>query len=405
MSDHGNIRAGTSPVARPHIAIVCDLLEDNWPSMDLVGDMLLRYLRERHASSFHPELLRPAFARCFTPLAKVGDSKLAYSADRFLNRFLKYPQWVEQRKREFELFHIIDHSYAHLACKLPAERTVVTCHDLDAFRWLVEPVRSIRSRVLRALASRLLNGLTNAARVICDSVATRDELLAHGWVAPEKMVVINLGAHPACSPHPDRIPDLEAGKLLARAPRRLYVLHVGSTIERKRIDVLLLSIAAVKKEFPDLVLLRAGGPFTLAQRGLISKLGLEKSILVLPFLSRSTLAAVYRKSALLMLPSEREGFGLPVAEAMACGVPVVASDIPALREVGGDAALYCSLGDVQAFSEAITKLLHDFIGHSPAWRQRRQAALIQSQRFSWSQHADRTVSVYNQILLDGRQSG
>ena len=67
---------------------------------------------------------------------------------------------------------------------------------------------------------------------------------------------------------------------------------------------------------------------------------------MLPFLDRATLAAVYRRSALVLLPSEREGFGLPVLEALACGTPVVASDIDALREVGGDAVRYCPAEDV-----------------------------------------------------------
>ena len=62
------------------------------------------------------------------------------------------------------------------------------------------------------------------------------------------------------------------------------------------------------------------------------------AIVVLPFVDRATLAAVYRRAALALLPSEREGFGLPLVEALACGTPVVASDIPVLREVGGDAA-------------------------------------------------------------------
>ena len=66
----------------------------------------------------------------------------------------------------------------------------------------------------------------------------------------------------------------------------------------------------------------------------------------MPLLDRDELADLYRRAALVLLPSDREGFGLPVVEAMACGTPVVASDIPALREIGGDAAAYCAPGDV-----------------------------------------------------------
>ncbi len=72
---------------------------------------------------------------------------------------------------------------------------------------------------------------------------------------------------------------------------------------------------------------------------------------------RATLAAVYRRAALAFQPSDAEGFGLPVAEALACGTPVLASDIPVLREVGGAAASYAPVGDADAWSEAALALL------------------------------------------------
>ena len=89
---------------------------------------------------------------------------------------------------------------------------------------------------------------------------------------------------------------------------------------------------------PDVRLVRVGGPFTAAQDARIDALGLRRHIRVLPFVERPVLAALYRRAALVLLPSEREGFGLPVVEALACGTPIVASDLPVLREVGGTAA-------------------------------------------------------------------
>ena len=68
----------------------------------------------------------------------------------------------------------------------------------------------------------------------------------------------------------------------------------------------------------------------------MAALGLGHNIRVLPFVDRPVLAALYRRASLVLLPSEREGFGLPLVEAMACGISVVASDLPVLREVGGD---------------------------------------------------------------------
>ena len=76
-------------------------------------------------------------------------------------------------------------------------------------------------------------------------------------------------------------------------------------------------------------------------------------------LTRAELAEVYRRAAVVLVPSEAEGFGLPVIEALACGAAVVASDIPALREAGGPAAVYAPVGDVGAWADAVAKVLAD----------------------------------------------
>src|SRR5262249_25104198 len=153
-----------------------------------------------------------------------------------------------------------------------------------------------------------------AARVICVSEATRDELVACGLVEADRTAVIHNGVHDACSPNPDAAADAEADKLI-RSRGSIDILHVGSAIPRKRIDVLLNVFAGLKQQFPGARLLRVGGKFTNAQTRLQRELGIAESVVELPQLNRRTLAAVYRRAALLLLPSEREGFGLPVLEA------------------------------------------------------------------------------------------
>ena len=189
--------------------------------------------------------------------------------------------------------------------------------------------------MFRKMMQHVLDGFRTAALVACDSAATRDELVAWDLIARDKLRVVPLGVHPTCTPEPNPAADAEARRLLDGGPAdALNLLHVGSTIERKRIDVLLEVFAGVRKEFPRARLVRVGGPFTPAQMKLVKHFKLENAIVVLPHLSREVLAAVYRQSALVLQPSEREGFGLPVIEAMACGTPVVASDLPVLRVVG-----------------------------------------------------------------------
>lgn len=366
--------------------------------MDLVAEMLLKHLHGSYAATLEATPIRPPLRRRFGHLPLMGGKNIMINADRLTNRFRDYPRLLQRERDKFDLFHLVDHSYAQLVHKLPAERTIVTCHDLDTFRCVLEPERYPRSKPFVLMTKKILDGLRRAAWVTCDSVATRDELLKHQVVPPERAVVIHNGVHPTCTPEPDASADEEAARLLgAERDDAIDVLHVGSTIERKRIDVLLRVFAAIRKEFPEARLVRAGGAFTSEQIKLVGQLGFADSILVLPALERPVLSAVYRRTALLLQPSEREGFGLPVIEAMACGAPVVASDLAVLREVGGEATVYCPVADVLAWSETAINLLHERREQPERWAARREAGFQHAAGFTWSEYAAKMVALYREL--------
>jgi glycosyltransferase involved in cell wall biosynthesis len=365
--------------------------------MDLVADMLLHHLEQDHAHAFAATRICPSMRRRFTRNQKAT-GKL-FNADRLLNRFWDYPRLAHKQKANFDLFHLVDHSYAQLLNYLRPERTIVTCHDTDTFRCLIEPAREQRSILFKRMAQRVLTGFRKAARVTCDSVSTRDQLLAHNVAPPERVVVIPNGVHRAYSAEPDREADAAARRLLGeRDCEAIDLLNVGSTIPRKRIEALLQVFAVVRNEFPHARLIRVGGPFTRSQQQLVEQLKLRESIIVLPFLDTSVLAAVYRRATLLLQPSEAEGFGLPVVEAMACGTPVVASDLPVLREVGGNAVTFCSVADVRAWGEAITNLLSERNQRPEHWAIRQATAGSQAAKFSWAQYTQKMVGLYEEIL-------
>src|SRR5437870_4179691 len=155
----------------PRVAVICDLLEENWPSMDLVGEMLFNNLHKNHSASILATCLRPSMQRRFT---RVGIAKdIAFNADRFLNRFWDYPRWLGRQNRDFDLFHVVDHSYAQLVHRLPAAQTVVTCHDLDLFRCVLDSDATRRSWPFRAMAKYVLKGVCKAARITCPSDTIR----------------------------------------------------------------------------------------------------------------------------------------------------------------------------------------------------------------------------------------
>jgi len=367
--------------------------------MDLVGEMLLRNFRAGHAGTVQATRLCPQMVRRFMRLPLFRQRRAAFNADRLMNRLWDYPRWLRTMNGDFDLFHIVDHSYGHLVHHLPSSRSVVTCHDMDAFRCLLDSTHDYGSRFHTAVAKHVLSGLRKAARVTCDSVATRDEVLGHGLLSAEQVVVIHNGVHPTCSADPDPVADLEVMRLLGPASADVIdILHVGSTIPRKRIDVLLRVCAALQRELPRSRLIRVGGPFTAGQMGLIEGLTLSGSVVVLPPLERAVLAGVYRRAAVLLQPSESEGFGLPMIEAMACGTPVIASDIPVLREVGGEAVTYCPLADVPAWSESVIELLRERRERPDRWSARRSAGMAQAEKFSWADYTNKMVALYRELL-------
>src|SRR5207302_4714477 len=107
--------------------------------------------------------LCPPMIRHFSGFPFSRRNRIAYNADRLVNRFWNYPRWLRGRGRELDLFHVIDHSYSQLLHELPAERTLVTCHDLETFRCILEPETCVRSPMHRMMARRTLSGFQKAA--------------------------------------------------------------------------------------------------------------------------------------------------------------------------------------------------------------------------------------------------
>ena len=404
MTSYSPVSPLTTPAVHRNqpvrVAVISDFLEEQWPSMDLNADLLHQFLVKDHASEFEALQVRPDFHRRMMRLPLLPKA-LAWNADRFANRFLDYPRWLRRHIHDFDLFHLVDHSYSQLVHGLPAERTIVTCHDLDTFRCLLEPGQEKRPAWFQAMARRTLGGFRQAGHVITNSQATRHQLLHYRLIPEQRITVIHSGVHPAFTATPDAAADVEAARLMQPVSAgEVRLLSVGSTIPRKRIDILLRVFAAIREEFPGARLLRVGGPFTAAQLELANSLRVEDSVLVFPFVTRSVLAAIYRQATLLLQPSEAEGFGMPIAEAMACGCPVLASELAALREIGGTAYQYCPVGDVQAWKSAAVGLLRDNLQNSS----RRQQALAQAARYTWAENARQTVQVYRRALEPSRLS-
>jgi glycosyltransferase involved in cell wall biosynthesis len=380
---------------RLRVAIVADMLEERWPSMDLVADSLLRELPRQAARPIQPLMVRPRLVPLISRF--TGRNGNLPTADRVFNRFWIYPRRLAGAIDGCSVFHIIDHSYAHLTLSLPPGKVITTCHDIDTFRGFYGPGR-IETALPRFLVDRLVAGLRASALVVCPSRCTADALVETGLVSRDRLRVVANGVE---APIEDAGADREAERLLAAPGRTVDILHVGSAIDRKRIDLLLEAVARVTDRVPEVRLVRVGGPFTTAQQGLASRLGLSRRVLVLPFLDRGVLNAIYRRSTLLLVTSDREGFGLPIVEALSAGLPVVARDLPVFREVAGDAATFIGTTDPVTWADTIVSLLDEARRDVHARESRCAAGRAWVSRYSWARYAGEMAALYAEISSQG----
>lgn len=263
---------------------------------------------------------------------------------------------------------------------LPAvRRLVATVHDL-AFARLPE---TVQRETLNNLRRHLPGALFGSDVLIAVSQATRDDLVSLCAVAPRRIHVIHEGVdatfHAAA---PAQLPP--------EVPQR-YLLFVSTLEPRKNIvGVLRGFAAAVTAGYPGaLVLVGRWGWRTEAARAELARSPVRERIVHLDYVGRKELRAVMAGAEALLYPSYLEGFGLPVVEAMACGVPVIVSNVSSLPEVAGDAGVYVDPDDHEGIGRAILRVTLD------AAERRRVAAAgrARAARFSWRRAAEATTAV------------
>jgi glycosyltransferase involved in cell wall biosynthesis len=331
------------------LAVLPVFREEEWPSMDVCAEMLMANL----PSGCVGTQVVPRFRRIFSSSPIFGKRAFAWNADRLINRLFAFPRFAGRYRSTFDYFHIVDHSYSQLVHQLPAARTGVYCHDLDTFRCLLEPLRDPQPKWFTGMAKHILAGLQKAAVVFHSTLAVRERIVRHGLVDPLKLRHVPYGVSPEFTPGP----SLETVPWIEELNGHPWLAHIGSCIPRKRIDVLLDVVAEVRRTIPELRLVKVSGDWTDEQRKQIVDLGLRDAIIHRTCLPRAEVAEVYRRAPVVLMPSEAEGFGLPVIEALACASIVIASDIPALRETGGDAAIYRPVAAVDQWANAVVAVL------------------------------------------------
>lgn len=266
--------------------------------------------------------------------------------------------------------------------------SIVTVHDLIPL--LYPQYFTALQRLVFGMAMRLAVG--RARWIIADSESTARDLRARLHARTDRVVVIHLGVDATMQPAPaERIETMRARYGLAES----YVLYVGSNKPHKNLARLVEAYARIAgREQTPLVVAGHWDAEHPEARERAEQLGLGQSVRWLGAIPAGDLPALYSGATLFVFPSEYEGFGLPVLEAMACGTPAITSNVSSLPEVAGDAALTVAPSDTEALSDAIARVLHD----GDLRTQMRARGLRQAAQFNWRDAARETANVYAEVL-------
>jgi glycosyltransferase involved in cell wall biosynthesis len=277
---------------------------------------------------------------------------------------------------------------------LPGVRNIVVIHDLGFVfhgEYLKEGDRAYFNRLVP-------RSLRRADRVVAVSESVREELSAQFGTPKQEIAVISPAVDTARF---RRRGDEEVRRVAATyGLRQPYILYTGTLEPRKNIVGLLDAYAGLPRALHErFQLVLAGGKGWLdaeIERRLDDLAGLE--IVTTGYVPDADLPAIYSGAELFVYPSFYEGFGMPPLEAMACGVPVITSDVSSLPEVVGDAAIKLDPTDTSAISAAIELVLTD-AARAASMRER---GLRRAEHFTWATSARRMDSLVGELLAERR---
>ena len=295
------------------------------------------------------------------------------------------------RRLRVDVFHGMDHVGIPLVGR--SGKYVVTVHDVIPL--ILPETFTPRHRLVVRLA--LARVRRKADLVVVPSHAVKRDVVRRVGLPEDRVVVTHEGCEPRFRPvrSAAALRDVAARYSLPSH----YVLAVGTLEPRKNVTTLLKAFARLRRDGEvdaDLRLVLAGARGWLDEPifATVRSLGLEDAVRFTGFVDDDDLPAVYSGAALFVFPSLHEGFGLPLLEAMACGVPVVTSNISSMPEVAGDAAVLVDPRDEQGLAAAIARLLRD-----EALRDRlREAGIARARQFSWEATARRTLDAYASVV-------
>lgn len=270
-------------------------------------------------------------------------------------------------------------------------KTVITIHDMAQMYFR----ETIEEKTLVYLENELPQAAQKAHRIIAVSETTKNDIVRFLDIPPERVKVVHNGVDAAFCPVADPA-QLDQVRTRYRLPER-FLLCVGTIQPRKNLARLLEAYAKICQEHGcqhDLVLVGGDGWKSEGLRQQIQSLQLSKRVHFTGYVTDADLPLLYNLADIFVFPSLYEGFGLPVLEAMACGIPVVTSNSSSLPEIAGDAALLVDPCDVESIAAGIRTLLADQELRTDFSRK----GIARAKLFTWERCAHETLAVLREAL-------
>ena len=306
------------------------------------------------------------------------DYRIASRDDSVFSR----KSYCEYTKTNCSIYHFLN------TVSIPSrieQNVIVTVHDMN---WKTNP-EGFSDRVLKLVKTGLerLNALQ--PEVIAISNYTRDELLMYSDIPSEKIHVIYQSYD-----EPNLFPDSSKPNSIVVGD---YILFVGTIENKKNVLRIVNAFQIVAEKYKELQLVIVGKPTWEDPAPLyaaIENSGLSKRIILTGYVDIETKRKLYSHALCFLFPSICEGWGNPILEAMACGCPVITSDITAMPEAGGDAAVYTDPYNTEMLADKISAILS-----STEYRNELIAkGLSHSRLFSWDKTASEVEAVYRKVL-------
>ena len=308
---------------------------------------------------------------------------------RYVARYWTYPYRI--RWMGADILHVLDHSYAHIVLTWGKGPRIVTVHDLLPVMTIERGGNSMRERMRNRLLERVLKALRTADAWIVATEWLRGEL--GQWLGHDDRIhVIPYGVDDAFF-HPPDATRAQTRRQLGIPEGAFVALHVGSVGPRKNVPAVMAAVRGLRQAGMDAWLLQVGGAFSTEQEHDLATQGIKDVTRNVAEAAEPVLRAAYRAADVLLFPSHYEGFGFPVLEAMASGLPVVTSGAGGLAEVAGDAAVVVGGRETEPYVKAIRRLAGNAL-----WRdQLVQRGIERAHRFRWVEAARKTAEVYRAL--------